>query len=212
MCWWKIPPKKTIYIVGLCKADNYEGMTGLVKCCAITQQREGMMSNKRLGDVWNSKNVASSIACMTQTWQIMSSETGANESTTSGSKHSYEPWIGDILDKDLQITSILCTCSLAFENPPRKISAGRWPWSLRFEIAIGCHRFPKTNCPTNPTTSVNSAKEDFESQFEVIDSVALGCFDLMPGLARNTSTYLHIASCGFCRHSPLVFRLINCWL
>ena len=110
MCWWKIPPKKTIYIVGLCKADNYEGMTGLVKCCAITQQREGMMSNKRLGDVWNSKNVASSIACMTQTWQIMSSETGANESTTSGSKHSYEPWIGDILGKDLQITSFLCTC------------------------------------------------------------------------------------------------------
>ena len=37
-------------MVGLCIANNYGGMTGLVKCRAITQQRKGMMSNTRLGD------------------------------------------------------------------------------------------------------------------------------------------------------------------
>ena len=42
---------KKNYMVGLCKANNYGGMTGLVKCRAITQQRNGMMSKKRLGDV-----------------------------------------------------------------------------------------------------------------------------------------------------------------
>ena len=42
-------PKKDM--VGLCKANKYGGMTGLVKCPAITQQRKGMMSNKPLGDV-----------------------------------------------------------------------------------------------------------------------------------------------------------------
>ena len=48
------------------------------------------------------------------------------------------------------------------------------------------------------------ADEEFESTLEVMDSAALGCFDLMPGLAGNASTYLHVASCGFCQHSRLV--------
>ena len=39
-------------------------------------------------------------------------------------------------------------------------------------------------------------------------SAALGCFDLMPGLARNTSTYLHVASCC-CQRSPVVHFQVN---
>ena len=110
--------------------------------------------------------------------------------------------------KDLQITS---KYALTFENPPRKtsLSAGRSPWSdLRLPSdAIG---FQKQTIHNYPKKIIhvfgNFANENFESP---------RCFDLMPVLARNTSTYLHVASCvvAFANIFLLfIFKLTICWL
>ena len=110
-----------------------------------------------------------------------------------------------------------CTHLLSKTHYAKPLSVGRSPWSLGFEIAI--LRLPldatdfqkETVLQLSYTISVKFwiklANDDFESPLKVMDSAALGCFDLMPGLARNTSTYLHVASCGFGQHVSLVFQV-----
>ena len=114
-------------------------------------------------------------------------KTGANESS-SGSKHLRAMNLRYVESKISKLHQSMHLLSKIHRGKPLLVLGGH------LDQIWDCHRMPSVSKNKLSITIRkkiihvfgNFANENFESP---------RCFDLMPVLARNTSTYLHVASC-----------------